>query len=135
LRLLRKPSDKFSASEWLKRDGDDRDYPEAIAKPRDGVNCDAEGCVARTTNGMLVAAASRPRALAEDCEAADIVVSAAPTRGVCAGPKLVIDRFDVARNGAYAVWFGEQLRVENVRDMRGARPWNVWPKRRRSGAQ
>jgi hypothetical protein len=47
---------------------------------------------------------------------------------------LVIDRFDVARNGAYAVWFGTPLRVENVRAMRGARPWNVWP-RRRSSAQ
>lgn len=135
LRLLRKPSDKFSAAEWLKRDGDDRDYTDAIATPRDGVNCDAEGCVARTPKGLLVAAASRPMALADDCAAADIVVSAVPTRGLCMGPKLVIDRFDVARNGAYAVWFGKPLRVENVRDMRGARPWNVWPQRRRSGAQ
>lgn len=134
LRLLRKPSDKFSASEWLKRDGDDRDYTDAIATPRDGVNCDAEGCVARTTKGMLVAAASRPMALAEDCETASIVVSAVPTRSLCVGPKLVIDRFDVARNGAYAVWFGKPLRIENVRDTRGERPWNVWP-RRRSGAQ
>jgi competence protein ComEC len=83
---------------------------------------------------MRVAAASRAMALAEDCAAADIVVSATPTRGLCTGPKLVIDRFDVARNGAYAVWFGNPLRVENVRETRGDRPWNVWP-RRRSGAQ
>jgi competence protein ComEC len=83
---------------------------------------------------MLIAAAARPMALAEDCETASIVVSAVPTRGLCAGPKLVIDRFDVARNGAYAVWFGKPLRIENVRDRRGERPWNVWP-RRRSGAQ
>ena len=83
---------------------------------------------------MLVAAASRAMALAEDCGTADIVVSAAPTRGLCAGPKLVIDRFDVARNGAYAVWFGKDLRVENVRAVRGERPWNVWP-RPRTAAQ
>ena len=134
LRLLRAPADKFSAAEWLKRDGDDRDYTLAIATPRDGVQCDAEGCVAKAPNGMRVAAASRAMALAEDCAAADIVVSATPTRGLCAGPKLVIDRFDVARNGAYAVWFGNPLRVENVRETRGDRPWNVWP-RRRSGAQ
>ena len=44
--------------------------------------------------------------------------------------QLVIDRFDVAHNGAYAVWFGRQLRVENVREVRGARPWNVWPRPR-----
>ena len=134
LRLLRKPSDKFSAAEWLKRDGDDRDFATAIATPRDGVRCDAEGCVAKASNGMLVAAASRAMALAEDCGTADIVVSAAPTRGLCAGPKLVVDRFDVARNGAYAVWFGKDLRVENVRAVRGERPWNVWP-RPRTAAQ
>jgi hypothetical protein len=46
----------------------------------------------------------------------------------------VIDRFDVARNGAYAIWLGKDLRVENVRQTRGDRPWNVWP-RRRSAAQ
>jgi competence protein ComEC len=73
-------------------------------------------------------------ALAEDCVSADIVISATPTRGLCKGPKLVIDRFDVARNGAYAIWLGKPMRVENVRDMRGERPWNIWP-RRRPGAQ
>ncbi|HEY2034111.1 MAG TPA: ComEC/Rec2 family competence protein [Rhizomicrobium sp.] len=128
LRLLRKPSDKFSAAEWLKRDGDNRDYTAAIATPKDGVQCDAEGCVAKAPNGMLVAAASRALALAEDCGTADIVVSTAPTRGLCVGPKLVIDRFDVARNGAYAIQMnGKELRIENVRETRGERPWNVWP--------
>jgi competence protein ComEC len=134
LRLLRKPADKFSASEWLKRDGDDRDYIAATATPRDGVACDAEGCIARAPDGTLVAAATRAMALAEDCVSAAIVISAAPTRGFCVGPKLVIDRFDVARNGAYAVWLGRRIRVENVRATRGDRPWNVWPKRR-YGAQ
>jgi competence protein ComEC len=134
LRLLRKPADKFSASEWLKRDGDDRDYTAAIATPHDRVGCDAEGCVAKAVNGMLVAAAARPMALAEDCASAAIVISATPTRGSCDRPELVIDRFDVARNGAYAVWLGKSLRVENVRATRGERPWNVWPKRR-TGAQ
>jgi competence protein ComEC len=134
LRLLRKPSDKFSATEWLKRDGDDRDYTATIASPRDGVRCDPDGCVVRAPDGMLIAASSRAMALAEDCARAGIVVSATPTRGFCTHPKLVIDRFDVARNGAYAVWLGEHLRVENVRETRGERPWNVWP-RRLSGAQ
>ncbi|MBS0274411.1 MAG: ComEC family competence protein [Proteobacteria bacterium] len=134
LRLLRKPADKFSAAEWLKRDGDDRDYITAIATPRDGVRCDSYGCIARAGNGMLIAASTRAMALAEDCANADIVVSASPVRGLCAAPKLVVDRFDVARNGAYAVWFGKPLRIRNVREARGGRPWNVWP-RRRSGAQ
>ncbi|HSM94659.1 MAG TPA: ComEC/Rec2 family competence protein [Rhizomicrobium sp.] len=128
LRLLRPPADKFSAAEWLKRDGDDRDYSAAIATPRDGVRCDAEGCVAKAVGGKIIAAASRAMALQDDCRAADIVISAVPARGFCAGPQLVIDRFDVARNGAYAVWFAKPMRVENVREVRGARPWNVWPR-------
>jgi competence protein ComEC len=124
LRLLRKPSDKFSAAEWLKRDGDERDFTAAIATPHDGVRCDAEGCVATAKNGMLVAASSRPTSLAVDCATADIVASAAPVRGFCSGPKLVVDRFDVARYGAYAVWLDKKLRVETVRDVRGDRPWS-----------
>ncbi len=128
LRLLRKPSDKYLAGEWLKRDGDERDIADMIAAPANGVRCDADGCVARAANGTLIAAAARPTALAEDCSAAAIVVSAAPTRGLCTGPKLVIDRFDVARNGAYAIWLDNSLRIETMRDARGERPWNPTPR-------
>jgi hypothetical protein len=51
------------------------------------------------------------------------------------GPKLVIDRFDVARNGAYAVWLGKRLRVETVEENRGMRPWSAKPARRRPPEQ
>jgi competence protein ComEC len=125
LRLLRKPADKYSAEEWLKRDGDDRDLATIIATPKDGVRCDAEGCVARRKDGVVIASALRPSALGEDCATANIVISASPTRGLCGFPKLVIDRFDVARNGAYAIWFNNaQPQIETVRDIRGERPWN-----------
>jgi competence protein ComEC len=125
LRLLRKPFDKYSAGEWLKRDGDDRDLATVVATPRDGVRCDTEGCVARRKDGLVIASAFRPTALAEDCATASIVISASPTRRLCTGPKLVIDRFDVARNGAYAIWLGNaQPQIDSVRDVRGARPWD-----------
>ena len=93
------------------------------------MHCDAEGCVARRKDGLVIASALRPSALAEDCTAANIVIGASPTRGLCNGPKLVIDRFDVARNGAYAIWFNNaQPQIETVRDVRGARPWNPEPR-------
>ena len=76
---------------------------------------------------MTVATIRREAALADDCVNADIVVSATPTRCLCHGPKLVIDRFDVARNGAYAVWFAEALRIETAEGERGARPWSYPP--------
>jgi len=75
----------------------------------------------------LIAAPSRIDALAEDCANARIVVSAVPARRFCKGPKLVIDRIDIARAGGYAVWLGEPLRVETVEAERGRRPWSAPP--------
>jgi competence protein ComEC len=128
LRLMRKASDKYSAAEWLKRDGDERVFTDAIGSPRDGVRCDALGCVAQARGGVIVAAAARPEALAEDCAAAEIVVSAVPTRHLCSGPRLVVDRFDVARNGAYAIWLDGELTVETIEGERGLRPWSAQPR-------
>jgi len=131
LHFVRWPADDYSASEWLKRDGDSRLPRGAIASAKDGVRCDAFGCVARLPNGSRVAAVLRRDALDEDCAEADVVISLVPARGVCRGPKLVIDRFDVAKSGAYAVWLGERITVETVQQVRGARPWSAAPWQRR----
>jgi competence protein ComEC len=131
LRLFRPAKDNYSASEWLKRDGDERDADDAVATPADGVHCDPLGCIAKTTSGLAIADIARIDALAEDCASAAIVVSAVPTRRKCTGPQLVIDRFDVARNNGYAVWLGPPLRVETVEQDRGTRPWSAQPKPRR----
>jgi competence protein ComEC len=44
----------------------------------------------------------------------------------------VIDRFDLWREGAHAIWIDEAgiVRVETVASMRGVRPWVQQPKRR-----
>jgi competence protein ComEC len=126
LYLVRHPTDEYSASEWLKRDGDSRTSVQAVAGAVQGVRCDTYGCVARE-HGAIVAISTRRGALAEDCANADIVVSSVPAWGFCVGPKLVIDRFDVSRRGAYAVWLGEQTRVETVQGSRGDRPWSKEP--------
>lgn len=127
LRFLRKPSDKYSAEEWLKRDGDDGGV--AVGAQADGISCDALGCVARASNGTQIAAVLKAGALGEDCARNAVVVSAIPTRKRCIGPALVIDRFDVARNGAYAVWIDGGIEFETAQQDRGARPWSVTPKR------
>jgi len=111
----------------LKRDGDTRPTDKTIADAARGVRCDAYGCIGRTPSNSLVAVSLRRDALAEDCATADVVVSAVPVRGQCAAPKLAIDRFDVARNGAYAVWLGAKIRTETVQDDRGNRPWSEDP--------
>jgi competence protein ComEC len=130
LQLLRKEKDKYSAAEWLKRDGDARLPVEAIGHMPE-IRCDEFGCTARAPNGVLVAASSRIEALGEDCARADIVVSAVPTRRLCKQPKLVIDRFDIARAGGYAIWFGEQIKTATVEGERGLRPWSQPQRQRR----
>ena len=53
-----------------------------------------------------------------------MVISREPVRGRCKGPDLVIDRFDLWRQGGHAIWLGEkEIRVETVRERRGDRPW------------
>ena len=125
LKLFRPSKDEFTAAEWLKRDGDEREPADAIANGADGVRCDAFGCIATTVAGARIAHAVRIDALAEDCAAATIVVSAVPALGGCKGPRLVIDRFDVARGNGYAIWLGPPLRVETVEQDRGLRPWSA----------
>lgn len=123
LRLVRRPSDAYSADEWLKRDGDSRLSAEAIATPANGVRCDAYGCIATGRDGTRIAATARIEALEEDCAKAAIVVADVPAGRSCTTPRLVIDKFDVVRAGGYAIWLGRTLRVETVEGERGTRPW------------
>lgn len=129
LHLIGQPRDKYSAIEWLKRDGDGRIPEDAIGAPTSLTRCDALGCITHA-GGRVIATSFRQDALREDCLAADVVISALPTRGKCVGPKLVIDRFDIARNGAYAIWLGDNIRSQSAQDARGTRPWSEAPLRR-----
>ena len=131
LAFLRTPKDDYAAANWLKRDGDARLPDQALAVPSDGVRCDADGCVARLAGGLTLASALRFDALRDDCANADIVVSAVPTRHRCGLPRLVIDRFDIAKNGAYAIRLGIPLDIQTARETRGRRPWSEIPERRR----
>jgi competence protein ComEC len=129
LHLVGQPRDKYSATEWLKRDGDERVAEDAIGAPTSLTRCDAMGCITHI-NGYTIAASFRMDALREDCASADIVIAAMPVRGQCTGPKRIIDRFDIARNGAYALWLGHDIRVQSTQDARGIRPWSEPPPRR-----
>jgi competence protein ComEC len=131
--LVRRPADLYSATEWLKRDGDTRKPADAVARSSDPIRCDAYGCVAIVGTRTRVAFTLQRDGLAEDCAAADVVISAIPVRGSCAGPKLVIDHLAVSRNGAYAVWLGDPIHLATVQGVRGDRPWSrePWAKRYR----
>ena len=124
LALSTRRTARFAAGVWLRRAG----VAEASPWPPDDMACDRLACIFAPQGGPIVALVHDPRALAEDCAVADIVVSASPIRGDCPAP-LVIDRADAQRNGAHAVRFGdgEAPRVTHARSARGARPWVAPP--------
>ena len=117
LHLSRRRSDGFTAETWLRRAG--------VAAASDGAfQCDSLGCVA-VIDDIVVAYVRNPRAVADDCRRAAIVVAAVPVRGACPSAQLVVDRFDLWRRGAHAVWLENGVpRVLSVAEARGIRPWS-----------
>ncbi|MBT5752329.1 MAG: ComEC family competence protein [Rhodospirillaceae bacterium] len=120
--------ERRTAGDWLELTG----ATHALAWPKSGISadgrlsCDSLGCLYRAEN-QIVALVKGEGALMEDCHFADVLIAPVPVRIDCSTPRVVIDRFDLWRNGAYAIWLNDQgpsgLRVENARDLRGARPW------------
>jgi competence protein ComEC len=136
LLLSTRRAGRFDAEVWLKRAGQDEpvDWDTAAGQADSGLTCDLLSCLVRR-NGHLVALVKDPAALAEDCRAADLVVSLEPVRVRCPSAQRVIDRFDLWRNGGHAVWLWPAgVEIQSVRDVRGVRPWVVQPQPRRSPA-
>lgn len=81
--------------------------------------CDTQSCI----YNKRVAFVRDPLALEEDCQHAVLVVSAVPVRIPC-NAKGVIDRFDLWRNGAHAIYL-DGLEIRSVNAYRGRRPWTL----------
>lgn len=93
------------------------------------LSCDSLGCVWRR-DGMVVALIQNESGIAAACASAQVVVSAVPVRDACRGPRLVIDRIDLWRRGAHALWL-DDLKTLSVAKWQGKRPWSYRPVRRR----
>ncbi|HET6223008.1 MAG TPA: ComEC/Rec2 family competence protein [Dongiaceae bacterium] len=130
LLLSSRRAGRFEAEKWLGRAGEDAETA-AVWSPDDAawdwLACDSLGCIYRAA-GRVVAIDRAAEALAEDCAAADVVISLEPVRRPCAAG-LVIDRFDLWREGAHALWIDADgaLRVQSVNALRGNRPWVARP--------
>ena len=119
---------RFDAEIWARQAGaaDAESWPRSGTAADGRLRCDPLGCIYRA-QGQVVALVQDGRALAEDCAIATVVISREPIRGqTCAGTPLVIDRFDLWREGGHAVWLSpDGVRVQSVADWRGQRPWTV----------
>jgi competence protein ComEC len=90
----------------------------------DGLSCDAIGC-RYSKDGIIVSIANTEAAVFEDCGQSDVLVARVPTWQICKQDQS-IDRFDVWRHGAHALWLdGDEIKVERVSDKTGRRAWNT----------
>jgi len=127
-------TDAFTRTQWIRLTGADTEISWAeLAAIDPGFRCDGQGCIWQAGDGA-VAFAFEPDILAEDCAVAAVVVAEVPVRGPCAAP-IVVDRFDVWRNGAYAItlstmgegpsWsLSDRASVRTVAEQTGDRPWS-----------
>jgi competence protein ComEC len=116
---------KLAAETWLRRNGqleavrfqgwDDDAMPDLA--------CDPRGCIYRR-NARTVALSFSGEGLDEDCAAVDLVISLVPIRTGCRKP-VTVDRFDLWRGGAHAVWIAPdgRFRILSVAATLGDRPW------------
>lgn len=107
-----------------------------VGRSRDGrLACDRDGCVYRVDAGV-VALVREDAGVEPACASANVVVSAVPIRQGCKAVPLVVDRFDLWRKGAHALWLtGNGARVETVAAWQGDRPWAYKPHRRKKQPQ
>ncbi len=96
LMIVGKRFNAFAAEQWLTADGDGRDPAQA----RDpDAPCDRLACVAALPEGESMSLVLDRMAFDEDCERAEIVVSALTAPADC-GAKFVLDEKALARFGA-----------------------------------
>jgi competence protein ComEC len=130
--VLANSRSRFAAERWLLADGDGAGSLVAAARP--GFNCLRHTCTAIIKNKRLAYMDKQAEGKVE-CPDADILIAAFPLRGACKKIALRIDRFDVWREGAHALFVVDDgIRIVTVRQMRGQRPWVTSVTRRKDQA-
>jgi competence protein ComEC len=124
---------RYAVERWLLADGDGSSLAEAAK--RTGWVCEDNLCRMQAKGKQLIWL-DRKAKPPDDCKSVDIVISAEPLRRACGRSgkgRAVIDRFDVWRNGAHAIYVQADgtLRVDTARHAQGNRPWAFKPVARR----
>jgi competence protein ComEC len=124
--MLQGKPQKINVETWTRRAAASEagiPFPKRGSSADGALSCDVVGCLYRA-RGRIVALLRDPQALDEDCRIADLVISLEPARRRCRAATPVIDRFDLWRGGAHAIWLDPGgITVETVDAWRGDRPW------------
>jgi competence protein ComEC len=119
--------ERIAGETWTRRAGNAtaERWPDGGSSADGSLRCERGLCV--LTHGVeTVRLVVRPDALPQACAGSAPVVSVVPLRNQCRAARWTIDRFDVWRHGAHAVWLdgsGRPARIETTRSARGDRPW------------
>ncbi len=127
-RLVLSPGrgDRFTRAVWSEAWGKSDQSWQSM----EGLSCDLSGCVLTSGQRRAVFAFDEAAAV-EDCGRAEVMIAVMPVWQLC-NQGLRIDRFDVWRHGAHAVWLTEEgVRIKRVSDETGKRRWNrvTWRER------
>jgi competence protein ComEC len=126
---------RIAEETWTRRAAAERGatWPEQGSSADGVLSCDAEGCIYRA-QGRRVALIRRGDALGEDCAIVDLVISPLSVRRGCRPAIPVVDRYQLWREGAHAIWLAPGgIRIESVDGWRGERPWVPRHKRPENG--
>ena len=121
---------RFAVEKWLQANGEEAKLGAAAKRP--GWTC-ADGRCAAEVRGRRVIYLAGHEGRHIDCAGVDILIADFPLRGACRGVPLRIDRFDLWRHGAHAIYLGGTApAVRTARGEQGQRPWVVVPEARRA---
>ncbi len=119
---------KFAADKWLKSNGEISILKDAAAKS--GWSC-VEGMCFTDLAAKSVAYVHEQKSKDWPCPPVDILITDFPLRHACKDIPIRIDRFDVWKRGAHAVYISNgELHIETVKGMQGDRPWVYVPRAR-----
>jgi competence protein ComEC len=114
-----------SVSRWLSQAGDNAGFKKSL--DRRAWTCSTLQCETLQSGLRITFVLKQPNGIIS-CPKTDILVSQEPLRRRCKGRLVTVDRFDVWRNGAYAVFANGALLHSKAEQ--GARPWVYEPRAR-----
>ena len=118
-------ADRFERERWGLLYGEELvDKVDDFTGKMKGLACDISGCIL-SRDQQLVAFSKHRYASDLDCQRAHILLSRHPVGRTCRHPDIVVDKFDLWREGTHAFYLSKagKVRIETVNAVRGNRLW------------